>query len=234
MCVVNPIICTLMLLGVAVRAAGAFGSERDRDTLVSLMTTPLTTQEIYWAKFAGSLLSVRLFLVWLGVVWAIGLATGAVGIVAVPLQAILWLIPAAFVASLGLYCSALCKTTLRATTWAIAGTLFALGGHWICMGMCCYAPLSAAMSHGDRGLEWLVDLQLGLTPPYLFAALPYAETNRLWPRDANVPALIAAAQVIWLVAAAVVGHLAHEKFRQLTNRQQWQRGKPKSPPPRES
>ena len=223
---VNPIISSLMLLGVAVRAAGAFGSERDRDTLVSLMTTPLTTMEIYWSKFAGSLLSVRLFVVWLGVVWAIGLVSGAVGIVAVPFQVILWLIPAAFIASLGLYCSAACKTTLRATTWAIAGTLFALGGHWICLGMCCYAPLSVAMSHGDRGLEWLVDLQIGLTPPYLFAALPFSEVSRIWSHDPMAPVLIAAAQVIWLVAAAVVGHLAHEKFRQLTNRQPWQRGKP--------
>jgi ABC-type transport system involved in multi-copper enzyme maturation permease subunit len=218
--VVNTIVSTLMLLGVAVRAAGAFGSERDRDTLVSLMTTPLTTLEIYWAKVAGSLLSVRLFLVWLGVVWAIGLGTGAVGILAVPLQVVLWLMPAAFVAALGLYCSALCKTTLRATTWAIAGTLFALGGHWVCLGMCCYAPLTAAFTHGDRGLEWLVDLQLGLTPPYVFAVVPYRELSDLRPGDAKAPALIAAAQVIWLVAAAVVGHLAHEKFRQLTNRQE--------------
>src|SRR5262245_13062168 len=39
----NVVIGILMLLGVAVRAAGAVGGERDRDTLMSLMTTTLTT-----------------------------------------------------------------------------------------------------------------------------------------------------------------------------------------------
>jgi ABC-type transport system involved in multi-copper enzyme maturation permease subunit len=226
--VINPIVSSLMLLGVAVRAAGAFGSERDRDTLVSLMTTPLTTQEIYWAKWAGSLLSVRLFLVWLAVVWAVGLVCGAIGILAVPMQMVLWLIPAAFVASLGLYLSAVCKTTLRATTWAIAGTLFCLGGHWVCLGMCCYAPLTAAFAHSERSLEWLVDLQLGLTPPFLFWAAPFREMSELRLGDAKAPALYAAAQVIWLVGAAVVGHLAHEKIKQLTNRRELEHGQPQS------
>jgi ABC-type transport system involved in multi-copper enzyme maturation permease subunit len=228
---VNAIVSSLMLLGVAVRAAGAFGSERDRDTLVSLMTTTLTTTEIFWAKLAGSLLSVRMFLVWLAVVWAIGLLTGAVGILAVPLQVVLWLIPATFMAALGMYCSAVGTTTLRATTWTIVGTLVALGGHWVCLGMCCYAPLTAAATHGDRGLEWLLDLELGLTPPYLFGWLPYRDIADLRVGDGKASALYAAAQVVWIVAAAVIGHLAHEKFRQLTNRQEWAHGQPRSLPP---
>ena len=196
------------------------------------MTTPITTPEIYWAKLAGSLLSVRLFLVWLAVIWAIGLGTGGVAILAIPLQVVLWLIPAAFVAAVGLYFSAVCKTTLRATTWTIFGTLFVLGGHWVCLGMCCYAPLAAAVTHGERGLEWMVDLELGLTPPYLYGAIvPFRDLSDRRAGDAKVPALFAAAQMIWLIGAAVVGHLAHEKFRQLTNRQEWEHGRPKTLPP---
>ena len=62
--VMNTVVGTLMLLGVAARSAGAVGVERDRDTLTSLMTTPLTTQEMaglshvpagYLAKVLGAL-----------------------------------------------------------------------------------------------------------------------------------------------------------------------------------
>jgi ABC-type Na+ efflux pump permease subunit len=228
----NVIISSLMLVGVAVRAAGTVGGERDRDTLVSLMTTPQTTAEIFWAKWAGSLASVRLFLVWLGVVWAIGLATGGVGLWAVPLEAVFWLLPAAFVAALGLYCSAVCKTSLRATTWSIVGTLFALGGHWVCTGMCCFMPLLAALSVSERNISWLAELEAGLSPPFVFGWLPYREVSdlRLW--DRQVPAMIVLAQVVWVVGAVAVSHRAHERFRELTNRVE--RFRPRRPlPPNE-
>ncbi len=216
--VINPIVSSLMLLGVAVRAAGAFGGERDRDTLVSLMTTPLTTGEIVWAKWAGSLASVRLFLVWLGAVWAIGLVTGGVGILAVPAQVVFWLAPAAFVAALGLYCSAACKTTLRATTWAIVGTLMVLGGHWVCTGMCLFLPLEIAFSGSGLDLKWLVYLETALSPPAVFAILPYHELADWRDADGVFRVMLVVGLVVWCVAAAVVGHLAHERFRQLTNR----------------
>jgi ABC-type transport system involved in multi-copper enzyme maturation permease subunit len=219
-------ISVLMLFGVAVRAAGAFGSERDRDTLTSLMTTPLTTGEIVWAKFLGSLASVRLFWVWLGVIWAIGLITSGVGMFAVPLQIVAWLCPAAFMGALGLYFSAVCKTTLRAITWTILLSLFALGGHWVCMGMCCFAPLEAMGVHG-QSMDWVYELEAGLSPPFLFAALPAQDISELF-KDwyGEFPALTMLAQVIWLVAAAVVGHLAHDRFRRLTNRVDRRRAPP--------
>jgi hypothetical protein len=224
----NAIISSLMLVGVAVRAAGAVGSERDRDTLVSLMTTPLTTPEIFWAKWTGSLLSVRLFAVWLGIVWAIGLATGAIGLLAIPMQAIAWVLPAMFLAGLGLYCSAACKTTLRATTWSIVGTLFALGGHWVCMGMGCFMPL-AAMSVRERNFEWLLQLEAGLTPPFVFAVVPYRELSDFrFHRSGEFVAMVVLAQVGWIVGAAMVGRLAHEKFRQLTNRVEWTGWRPRA------
>src|SRR5207248_5365243 len=106
----------------------------DRDTLVSLMTTTLSTQEILWAKWAGALASVRPLLWLLGAVWLIGLVTGAVHPLAVVLQACAWLAPAACFAALGLWLSAAAATTLRATTWTVLAALLAGGGHWVCMG----------------------------------------------------------------------------------------------------
>jgi ABC-type transport system involved in multi-copper enzyme maturation permease subunit len=215
--IMTGLVSSLMLLGVAVRAAGAVGGERDRDTLVSLMTTPLTTPEIHWAKWVGSLLSVRLFAGWLAAVWLIGLVTGAVALPAVLLELVCWLCPAAFVAALGLFCSAVCKTTLRATSWVIFGTLVMLGGHWLAMAMCVYLPLTAAFSVSDKALEWVWQLEAGLTPPFVFGWLPFRDVTDLGS-DGRFTALIAAAQAIWLVAAAMIGHFAHDAFRRLTNR----------------
>jgi ABC-type transport system involved in multi-copper enzyme maturation permease subunit len=229
---VNVAVSTLMLLGVAVRAAGAFGSERDRDTLTSLMTTPLTTAEIVWAKVLGSLTSIRLFVVWLGVVWAVGLVTGAVNPLAVPLQVAAWLVPASFLAAYGLYCSAMCKTTLRSITWTIAGTLLFLGGHWVCMGMCCFMPLSI-MGIREHSVTWLLELEAGMSPPFLFSLTPFRMEDFRPITDNEFPMLILLGQVIWIVAALVTAHLAHEKFRQITNRVQRRHGRPPPLPPKQ-
>jgi ABC-type Na+ efflux pump permease subunit len=226
---VNVAVSTLMLLGVAVRAAGSIGSERDRDTLTSLMTSPLTAAEIVLAKVIGSLSSVRLFLIWIGVVWAIGLGTHLVGRVfgvtdggihwiAVPLQVIAWLCPALFLAALGLYFSAACKTTLRAITWTVFGALVALGGHWVCGGMGCYLPLSV-MNVRDRDFEWLVNLEIGLSPPVLFGAVATPDPNDLFKQTNETTVMMSViAQIIWIVGALLVASRAHVKFRRLTNR----------------
>jgi hypothetical protein len=124
---------------------------------------------------------------------------------------------------------------LRATTWSIVGTLFALFGHWVCTGMCCFFPLLAALSVRERNLEWLRDLELGLTPPFVFGALPYREVSDLeWRREPQLVSLVVLAQVGWVIGALVVGHLAHEKFRRLTNRLDWSADRWENPRPVES
>jgi ABC-type transport system involved in multi-copper enzyme maturation permease subunit len=215
---VNTIVSTLMLLGVAVRAAGSVGGERDRDTLTSLMTSTVTTVEIVWAKLVGSLLSVRLLLTWLGVVWVIGLIVGGTSLLCVPLQFIAWVCPAVFVGSLGLYFSAACKTTLRAITWTVFGALIALGGHWVCVGMGCYLPLSF-MNFREREFEWLLKLESGLTPPFLFAVVPVENPEQYFRHNnEDFVGWAVVAQFIWIVAGLLMWHRAHLKFRRLTNR----------------
>jgi ABC-type transport system involved in multi-copper enzyme maturation permease subunit len=216
--VINPVVSLLMLLGVAVRAAGAVSGERDRDTLVNLMTTPLSTEEILWAKWAGALLSVRLFAVWLAAVWAVGLVTGAVSPPAVVLEVLAWLAPAAFFAAVGLYFSAGAKSTLRATTWTLLTAVFAAGGHWLLVGMACYLPLMVIMRSGTD-LKYALFLEAGLSPPFIFAWLPYREAKDLdLTNDGMIPGFAVLGMFLWCVGAAAVGALAHERFRALTNR----------------
>ena len=50
-----------------------------------LLTTPLTTQQILTAKWLGCLWGLRWPAVWLGSIYVIGLVTGGLSILAIPL-----------------------------------------------------------------------------------------------------------------------------------------------------
>lgn len=218
--VMNVLISSLMLLGVAVRAAGSIGAERDRDTLLSLMTTTLTTSEIMFAKWLGALWSVRGFLWWLGLVWLTALVFGGINPLAIPLHVLAWLAPAMCFASIGLWFSAGSRTTLRATTWTIAGTILAGGGHWLCMGMCCYTPIGLMMRGSPRDIEWILHCEWAMTPPIVFAWDAFREGNDLYWFDRNtfLLAYVLAATVVWCVLAMAFWSAAHTRFERLTNR----------------
>lgn len=226
--ITNGLVGSLMLLAVAVRAAGAVSGERDRDTLTSLLTTPISTGEIVWAKFWGGLWSVRALVWWMAAMWALALLCGAVQIAAVPLNVILWAAPAAFFAVVGLWYSTVCKTTLRATTWSLVTALVAGGAHWVCMGMCCFLPLSL-VSRGGPGTDfkWVVFFELGLTPPFVLGWLPFREVKDLdFDREGLMPGFALVGAVLWCVAAAVLGHFTHERFQEVTHRNEWERRLP--------
>jgi len=226
--IMNGLVGSLMLLAVAVRGAGGVSSERDRDTLTSLLTTPMSTGEIVWAKWWGALLSIRVLLWWMGAIWAIGLLSGAVNIAALPLNVILWAAPAAFFAVVGLWYSTVCKTSLRATTWALVTSLVAGGAHWVCMGMCCFLPLSIVARGGSQSdFKWLMFFELGLTPPFVLGWLPFHEVKDLdFDHEGLMPGFALVGAVLWCVAAAVLGHFTHERFQEVTHRNEWERRLP--------
>src|SRR5262249_10873986 len=68
----------LALLGVAVHAAGSISGERERHTLDSLLTTPLSRGGILFAKWLGSILSVRRTGLLLLAVWLVCTGVGGV------------------------------------------------------------------------------------------------------------------------------------------------------------
>src|SRR5688500_2057016 len=88
--VVGTLVACLTLLGVAVRAASSVSGERDRQTLDSLLTTPLDGNAILWAKWLGSVLSVRRAWAWLGLVWLLGGLTGGLYLPTVPWLVLAW------------------------------------------------------------------------------------------------------------------------------------------------
>ena len=110
---VGTLVACLLWLAVVVRAAGSISGERDRDTLDNLLTTPLAARDILLAKWLGAILSVRKGWILLAAIWGVGVLTGALQPLCVPLLAGVWLLYAAGLAGVGLWFSATARRTLR-------------------------------------------------------------------------------------------------------------------------
>jgi ABC-type transport system involved in multi-copper enzyme maturation permease subunit len=129
-------LAALLWLGIALRAAGTLTSERERQTLDSLLTTPLENRAILFAKWLASVWCVRKAFWVLGPICLVGILTGGLHVLALPLIAAAWLTYAALAANVGLWFSLICRTTLRATIFsllaflALAAAPFALWASW--------------------------------------------------------------------------------------------------------
>ncbi len=166
----STVVGSLALLAVAVRASTAYSGERDRQTLDSLLTTPLDSTPMLFAKWVGCVLSVRLAWVWLAVIWGVGIALGGLHPLAVPFLMVAWLVFACFSATLGLWFSVLSRTSLRATVWTLMMTAGVGLGHWLPWMCCMFLPMMGV------GLETVAKVQGGLTPPVaLFALACYGD-----------------------------------------------------------
>jgi ABC-type transport system involved in multi-copper enzyme maturation permease subunit len=217
---VGTCVACLSLLAVAVRAASAIGSERDRQTLDALLTSPLDSNAILFAKWLGSILCVRGAWLWLGVIWGLGVITGGISLFAVPVLIIAWLIYATVLASLGLWFSVVCRTTTRATVITLLVALGAGVGHWF-LTSCCFIGLRTA----GRAMETVAKLEAGFTPPFVLGVFAFKGEELLsgdrWARDefwqlAGYSVLglfctLVAAGALWLAAAA--------RFQFVTGRQ---------------
>ena len=109
-----PLVCLLMV-GIAVRAAGGLTRERERGTFGSLLTSGLENREIVDDKWFGSILSVRMGWYVLTAVWILAKCTGGLSLVALVLLVFVTVSYAALAASLGVCCSLCCRNTWRAT-----------------------------------------------------------------------------------------------------------------------
>src|SRR5438094_10218246 len=113
--------------GNGIRAAGAVSSEREKQTLDSLLTSSLMTKEILFAKWLGSILSVRWAFLWLCVIWSLGAVTGGLDASCLPWLVLAWSVYAAFMATLGLCLSTFYSSTQRASIWVLTWSSFLYG-----------------------------------------------------------------------------------------------------------
>lgn len=125
--IVGTGIYVVYVLGVASDAAAGLASERERDTWISLISTPLTGTEIIRAKILGAIWGIRHTAVVLAALWLLGVLAGAVhplGFVGAlgELAVFTW-----FAASLGTWISLRSDQTMRAVARA-TGVLLAVNG----------------------------------------------------------------------------------------------------------
>lgn len=120
-------VSTVVVLGAASDAAASMTAERERDTWISLVTTPLTGAEIVRAKLLGSLWGARhmaaLFVVLVGA----GMLTGALhplGFTLVTAQVAAF---TAFAAALGIWVSLRCEESIKSLARTAVGLLLANG-----------------------------------------------------------------------------------------------------------
>jgi ABC-type transport system involved in multi-copper enzyme maturation permease subunit len=124
-------VACLLLAGVAVRAAGCISGERERRTLDSLLSSPLTNQEILWAKWLGSVTCGRRVWWYLAAVWLVAALTSGLHPLALPLLVAAWAVYAMFLASLGVWLSLVSRNSLRATVWTVVTMLACCIGPWL-------------------------------------------------------------------------------------------------------
>jgi ABC-type transport system involved in multi-copper enzyme maturation permease subunit len=229
--IIGTAVACLMLLAVAARASSSISNERDRQTLDGLLTTPLDSNNILFAKWVGNICCVRWAWLWLGVIFALGLGTGGLHVLAVPLLLGAWLVYAAVLSGLGLWFSLVSKTTLRATIWTLLSTAGAGVGHWLLW--ICWLPFTITLSREPALIRWLYKLQAGLTPP-LTLADPFCFrgeefTNRHNTRAGDqweVLAFGVFGVFCWAVVAAVLWSVTSARFRVVSGRVPFRRAHP--------
>ncbi len=150
-----PMMSFLALLLVTSRAAGALTAEKEQDTWLTLLSTPVTGREIVRAKIIGSLSSVRYWYYLVGVTWLACVILYPPFVIAVPFLAGIHLLAALFCACVGMRHSLTASTSLKAMGGALATVFFAASvGPLIAAGMLqtvyvtpCSLPTLIGFSH---------------------------------------------------------------------------------------
>lgn len=199
--VVGTTVGCLMLVAVGMRAATTLSIERERQTLDSLLTTPLPDAAILGGKWLGALLSVRQAWWCLAAIWLLGFLAGGLHLLSLLMLAAAWWGFAAFAASLGLWLSLRCRTTFRATVWTLV-TLLVAGA----------LPFLVCGAFG-----------LSLTPPgaMWYLAFGWGEWYTFDPKLSSSVGQVAAAWVGvcgYVVAAAALWFVVGARFAAVTGR----------------
>lgn len=161
--IVGTLVATLTLVGVAVRAASSVIGEKDRQTWDSLMTTPLESRDMLFGKWLGSVFSVRWVVLWLIVVWCVGVFLGGLYSFAVPWIVLSWIVYATFLATVGLWFSTVCRSSLSAALSTLAATVFCFGGLRLLWWL--RSAIVAVSYRGRDSLGWVDQFLLyGLSP----------------------------------------------------------------------
>jgi ABC-type Na+ efflux pump permease subunit len=215
----TAVACFLMLAA-AVRGAAAVRIEKDKDTLDALLTSPLSTREILYGKWVGCLWGLRWLGVWLGAIYLVGVVTGGLSPLAVPLLAGALLVYCGVTALLGIWCSCGSPSASGDAVAAVTSTVLLWGAHW---------PLAIALinlyrlAFGEPGIgDSVVNCMLGMTPPAVLGnILPFAPGDLPGSRDAGSPRMLGyalAGLLYWAALGRLIWFVARKTFEEAHNR----------------
>jgi hypothetical protein len=145
-----PLVCIGLLL-VVTRAATCVSAERERGTWDSLMATPLSTGAVLGGKLLGALLAARRVWLLVGLLWAVGVASGQLRAAALAITVALVAAVAVCAAAVGLLLSLRLRGSLRALA-AAAGVTVVVAGGYLLLGLRLLATLTA----GKEPPFWLL------------------------------------------------------------------------------
>jgi hypothetical protein len=126
--IVGTGIALVYLLGVASDVAASFTAERENDTWISLITTPLTGTELFRAKMLGAVWNIRYTAVVVVGLWALGALVDSVhpiGMLAVLAELVAF---TAFTAALGTWISLRSRQTMQALARVMVSLLVLSAG----------------------------------------------------------------------------------------------------------
>jgi len=195
------------LLLVASQAGGCVTGERERDTWITLLSTPISARQIVLGKFLGNVSTVRsAALLWLAAMALAAYDDPKLLISALP-ALVTTVILLGFVSMLGVVCSLRLKSTLHAQAATLAIAVGVGGGYLFC----CCLPLMVGSSRG--GEEWRL-IMMPCVPALLFCAYNVHEflanvNFRMAPMDIGH---FVAGNLLYLVATVVLYSVAREQF----------------------
>jgi hypothetical protein len=215
----TTVACALLLV-VAVRAAASFSSERERQTLDSLLSTPLDNRTILAAKWLGSILGVRKGWWALVAIWGLGALSCNILPFAVPLLVFASAVYALFLAGVGIWFSLASRTTLRATIWTL---LVAAGVNALPWSLELGWDL-LAYAFDFRQNAWSSLAPLAASPPLtlsFLASLPGDWKARGWPLEHSLTERLATAVIgiiLYAGAAWILWRVINARFGKMTGR----------------
>jgi ABC-type transport system involved in multi-copper enzyme maturation permease subunit len=183
-CRVSTYVACFLMLAAAVRGATAVQVEKGKGTLDALLTSPLSTREILFGKWVGCLWGQRWLALWPVAICLVGVATGGLSPLTVPLWTAALLVYCGVMALVGLLCSI---GGPSAGISAVAAVLLSVG-LWIVhvpLVLSCLIPYSLAVPRSGNG-EALVHLLAGMTPPTALSTYLLFTPEYYFPCDRTV------------------------------------------------
>jgi hypothetical protein len=208
----GTVVACVCLLVIALRASSSVTGERERQTWESVLVTPLESNAILFGKWLGAILSMRWAALWLAAIWTLGLISGGLSILAVPLLAASCLVYAGFLSSLGLCLSMVSRSTLRANMGTMVATGFLANGYWLLVFDGLFdQPFSESFKQF---------MMPALTPPLSLGILAFP-TEEFGFSAGEIRKLVAFAMIGlagWAAGTVLLWFLTAARFRSMTGR----------------